>query len=294
MTTVSPGRFVAWIGDEEVAIGETVAVGGLRGRVRRLLGESRVEVATFDASGIAAEAAVEVQRATVHWPLAARGAHPVRTLEFGDEAPPRAEPHERAVATTNIEAIDEHVPLLVGGTNLFLDASGADGPTYRLVRAAWEGPLVTSAPEDRECPGDYRVTYAGPDEAALAHTVAVEWAMQTGAAVLLVGDERMRLDELADGCSMTLFAQVLVEPDLEIVAETLGVGTADAQVFVRSNGRLDLSRCHSAATARPRFDFSAAEELRRRLALFGATELEPEELALLEAIDAAETSLMDE
>ena len=296
-------RLVAWVGDARAAVGSTLWVGSVATRISRILPDHRVEAHVFDDDAIEVGDAVRHSPDHAAWPRPRPGRTRLAELEFETgaapepearrlEAPPRTEALE-----TGFEPIDAWTPLVRHGTNLILDVGASASRFDILVRSAVSGPFVAATNIPHELELDYEVVWEFAQDAPLARHVAVEWARtldEDGVTLVLDAAVDIDLDALVDDApGVTTFVRVAVDEDLQIIAETLDLGTSDAQIMLCADGMIDFARSTSSLGDEPHAqDFARVAELKERRALFGDEELDPADFELLERAELAERILI--
>lgn len=282
-------RLIAWVGDQTAAVGRALWVNGRATRIVKLLEGHRVEAVLLNPEGVEKGTAVRVGDEHLNWPPPRPGAFRLADLEFVAEerSSARSEQREPQPLFTGFEGIDEIAPLASYGTNLVFDAS--DGHTFeRVLTAATKGPLVAVLPEDADGDAEYRLIYATDAEGKIAAEVATHWVMHLENPTLLVRSSLER-PVIVDAGSTTTFLHLIAHEGLDLLAETLDVGHADAQLFIRRDGSLDLARSFSRVGDNAHSElFARASELKDRVALFGCDELDPEEQDLLDRVQTLE------
>ena len=289
VVAVGEHRIRAFVGDASPAIGSTLVVGQVRGRIVSIVGNRRVEASVFDTSTLSVGDPVTCDPRTAHWPRAVRGTTQVNALRFDLERDDVTSTAASSVSPQcGVSVIDELLPIPAKGTLIVLDCGAPDNVFDRILRALGE-PLVAAS--QRAVPAaTHRII--GTD---LALPVAVSWASELGAQAVLEAP-LFALDSLLDepdlGC---VIVRMHVGEGVDAIAESLDIGRSDTQVFLRSDGTVDLSRSHTRlpVTHHLAARIASLPDIRERLQIFGEDDVEPADLQYLRAVEELERGLIE-
>lgn len=292
VVAVGDQRVRAWVGDEHPHLGSVLWVGNTPTRVVTLAGAHRVEAITFDTSAISIGDPVRCDPDLAGWPAARRGRTPLDSLGFepGRSVVAQASGADVTSLDASITVLDEILPIARHGVTLILDTGADDAVTDRIYGAI-DGEIACVS--TRPVP---QATHQVEGRDGLALGVAHAWARELGGA-LIIEALPFDLDELlASDRGITTLVRVHVRDGLDILAETLDLGHCDTQILLRPDGTIDLSR--STSSLRPDAAWSArlarVAELRQQVEIFGAHDLEPDDVELLREVDVLERGLLDE
>lgn len=294
---VGPHHIRAFVGDATPKIGSTVWVGNVPTRVRGLIGARQVEAVAFDTTGIRAGDPIRVDAESASWPAPREGVTDVTDLAFAPGRPRQAPnvPRDAEILPTGIDTLDRRLPVARNGVNVILDAGADDEVIDRLMALLGFETVVMAGVRRPAFDVSHQISWDGADGMALALQTAANWAYELGDVLLYAESGPIDLDEWTRVLGSTVVVRVHLEDGLEVIAETLDIGTTDCQIFVRPDGTIDFARSHGKLATDDSWPQKVGEftEIADKVAIFGGEELEPAEQTLYEVVREAEQVLLD-
>jgi hypothetical protein len=288
VVAIGDHRLRAFVGDDRPRLESTLWVGEVATRIVTLGGSRRVEAIAFDTGRIAVGDPVRCEPAHAEWPAPIAGVTELGALAFApgrDAAVAPTATRDVSALQTSIEVLDDIVPIAYGGVTLVLDPGAPDTAFDRVLAGASPAPCVVAS--QRVVPG-HTHQIVGANGLALA--LAAQWARELDA-TLVIEAAPFDIDELLDGAKgITAIIRIHLRDGLEILAESLDLGHSDAQLVLRADGRIDLSRSTSRHGGDPA-RFAQLAEVREKLEIFGEHDLDEDDLALLREADRLEDQL---
>ena len=288
VVAIGDHRVRAFVGDDRPRLESTLWVGDAPTRIVTLGGSRRVEAIAFDTGSFAVGDPVRCEQTHAQWPAPIAGVTDLSALAF---APDRdavvASPATRDVGAlqTGLEVLDDVVPIARAGVTLVLDPGAPDTAFDRLLAGVGPAPCVVAS--QRVVPvHTHQILGAN----GLALSLAAQWAREQNA-TLVIEAAPFDIDELLDRAKgITAIIRIHLRDGLEILAESLDLGHSDAQIALRTDGTIDLSRStsrHGGDRAR----FARIAEVREQLEIFGEHDLDDDDLALLREAERLEDQL---